>query len=130
MAIPSIISVARKKNLVDEPGERRAHSVSTPSLGGIGIFAGVIFSIILWTPFSYFGDLQYILTAFIVMFLLGTKDDLDPVSHFNKLGAQLFAAFLLIFVAKIRLTSFYGIFGIGVLPFWVSVLSRESEPYV
>jgi UDP-N-acetylmuramyl pentapeptide phosphotransferase/UDP-N-acetylglucosamine-1-phosphate transferase len=50
-AIPSIILVAKKKRLVDESGERRAHQVSTPSLGGIGIFAGVVFSIIMWTPF-------------------------------------------------------------------------------
>lgn len=116
VAIPSIISVARKKNLVDEPGERRAHQVSTPSLGGIAIFAGVIFSIILWTPFTYFGDLQYILCAFIIIFLIGAKDDIDPVSPRIKFMAQIFAAFILVFTAKIRITSFYGIFGIEELP--------------
>lgn len=116
VAIPSIISVARKKNLVDEPGERRAHHVSTPSLGGIAIFAGVIFSIILWTPFTYFGDLQYILCAFIIIFLIGAKDDIDPVSPKIKFLAQVFAAFILVFTAKIRITSFYGIFGIEELP--------------
>ena len=68
-AIPSIIKVAKIKNLCDEPGERRSHTVSTPSLGGVAIFAGVIFSIILWTPFTVFGDLQYILCAFIIIFL-------------------------------------------------------------
>ncbi len=122
LAIPSIIHVAKKKNLVDEPGDRRAHKESTPSLGGIAIFAGTIFSIILWTPFKYFGDLQYILTAFIIMFLVGAKDDIDPVSPFKKFGAQVFAAFLLVFIAKIRLTSLYGILGITVLPFWISVI--------
>jgi len=80
LAIPSVISVSHKKRLMDEPGERRSHTVSTPSLGGIAIFAGVIFSIILWTPFEVFGDLQYILCAFIVIFLIGAKDDIDPIS--------------------------------------------------
>ena len=116
MAIPSIISIARKKNLVDEPGERRAHHVSTPSLGGIAIFAGVIFSIILWTPFNYFADLQYILCSFIIIFLIGAKDDIDPISPRIKFLAQIFAAFILVFTAKIKITSFYGIFGIGDLP--------------
>ncbi len=116
VAIPSIISVARKKNLVDVPDERRAHKVSTPSLGGIGIFAGVIFSIILWTPFTYFADLQYILCAFIIIFLIGAKDDIDPISPRIKFTAQVFAAFILVFTAKIRITSFYGIFGIEELP--------------
>ena len=67
-AIPSIINIAKKKNLTDEPDERRSHTESTPSLGGIAIFAGVIFSIILWTPFGLFGDLQYILCSFIIIF--------------------------------------------------------------
>ena len=42
-AIPSIIHVAKVKGLCDEPGERRAHTETTPSLGGIAIFAGMIF---------------------------------------------------------------------------------------
>lgn len=122
LAIPSIISVARKKNLVDEPGERRSHQVSTPSLGGIAIFAGTIFSIILWTPFSYFGDLQYILCAFIIIFLIGAKDDIDPISPSKKFLGQLFAALILVFKANIRLTSLYGIFGFTHIPEWFSVL--------
>jgi len=122
LAIPSIISVARKKHLFDEPGERRSHTVSTPSLGGIGIFAGTIFSIILWTPFSYFADLQYILCSFIIIFLIGAKDDIDPISPSKKFAGQIFAAAIIVLRAKIRISSFHGIFGIETLPYWVSVL--------
>ena len=121
-AIPSIISVANKKQLVDLPGERRSHGISTPSLGGIAIFAGTIFAIILWTPFVYFGDLQYILCAFIVIFLIGAKDDIDPIAPKTKFVGQLFAAGILIFFSNIRITSFYGLFGIGDLPVIFSVL--------
>lgn len=121
-AIPSIITAAKKKQLVDLPGERRAHYVSTPSLGGIAIFAGTIFAIILWTPFKYFGDLQYILCAFIVIFLIGAKDDIDPIAPKNKFIGQIFAAGILIFFSKIRITSFYGLFGIGDLPILMSIL--------
>jgi len=121
VAIPSIISVARKKKLFDEPDHRKSHTVRTPSLGGIGIFAGSLFSIIMWTPFMYFGDLQYILCAFIIVFLIGAKDDIDPISPSKKLLGQLFAAAILVFKANIRLTSLYGIFGIGTLPEYVSI---------
>lgn len=121
VAIPSIISVARKKKLFDEPDHRKSHTVNTPSLGGIGIFAGTLFSIIMWTPFKYFGDLQYILCAFIIIFLIGAKDDIDPILPSKKLLGQLFAASILVFKANIRLTSLYGIFGIGVLPEYVSI---------
>ncbi len=121
LAIPSIINVAKKKGLVDEPGERRSHKDSIPTLGGIGIFAGVIFSIVLWTPFNVFQDLQYILCAFIILFLIGAKDDILPMSAWKKLGGQIFAASLLVFKANIRLTSLYGIFGIYELPHWIGI---------
>lgn len=122
LAIPSIIHLAHKKNLMDEPGERRSHKVSTPSLGGIGIFAGTLFSIILWTPFNYFGDLQYILCAFIIIFLIGAKDDIDPISPTKKFLGELFAAGILVFRANIRLTSLYGFFGIYQIPETASII--------
>ena len=116
LAIPSIINVAYKKHLYDEPDHRKSHETSIPNLGGIGIFAGVIFSILLWTPFDVFGDLQYILCAFIIIFLIGAKDDIDPISPYKKLAGQIFASFILVFKANIKLTSLYGIFGIGMIP--------------
>ncbi len=120
-AIPSIIHIAKIKNLCDEPGERRSHTESTPSLAGIGIFAGVIFSIILWTPFQDFGNLQYILCAFIIIFLIGAKDDISPINPYKKLAGQVFAAALLVFKAKVQLTSMHGIFGLETLPLPISI---------
>lgn len=121
LAIPSIIAIALKKNLVDVPDERRAHTEITPSLGGIAIFAGTLFSIILWTS-SDFGKLQYILCSFIIIFLIGAKDDIDPISPKAKFLGELFAASILVFRADVRISSFYGVFGIGELPYIVSVL--------
>lgn len=124
LAIPSIINIAKKKNLVDVPGNRTSHKEITPSLGGIGIFAGMIFSIVMWTPFKVFGDLQYILCAFIIIFLIGAKDDILPMSASRKMLGQLFAALILVVKANIKLTSFYGIFGIYELPvFWSLAIS-------
>jgi UDP-N-acetylmuramyl pentapeptide phosphotransferase/UDP-N-acetylglucosamine-1-phosphate transferase len=119
-AIPSIIRIALEKNLVDEPGERRSHEIRTPSLGGVAIFSGSIFSITLWTPFKDFSNLQYILCAFIIIFLIGVKDDISPVSPSKKLVAQVLAASILALKSDIMLHSFYGLFGIyDWLPAWI-----------
>jgi len=91
-------------------------------LGGIGIFAGLLFSIILWTPFNFLGDLQYILSAFIIIFLIGAKDDIDPVIPIKKAGAQFVAALILVFKANVIITDFHGILGIHEIPFLYSVL--------
>ena len=122
-AIPPVIEIARSKHLFDVPGERSSHSVATPSLGGIAIFAGAIFSIVLWTPFQDFANLQYILCAFIILFLIGAKDDISPMSPGKKMIAQLLAAAVLIFKSDIRLTGMYGLFGLyGESGHWFFIL--------
>lgn len=120
-AIPSIIHIAKIKNLSDKPNERSSHTGAVPNLGGIAIFAAVLFSIVLWTPFSIFGDLQYILCAFIIIFLIGAKDDIDPIAPSKKLIGQLLAASILVFKSNIKLTSLYGVFGMHDLPEWVVI---------
>ncbi|HRD81583.1 MAG TPA: MraY family glycosyltransferase [Saprospiraceae bacterium] len=110
-AIPPIIEIARTKHLFDIPGERSSHKVATPSLGGVAIFAGAVFSIVLWTPFKDFANLQYILGAFLILFLIGVKDDISPVSPGKKMIAQLLAAAILIFRSDIRLEGMYGLLG-------------------
>lgn len=122
MAIPSIINIAKVKHLYDMPDERKSHQEVVPTLGGVAIFAGVIFSIILWTPFQVFGDLQYILCAFIIIFLIGAKDDILPMSPYRKLLGQLLACFILVFKAQVRLTSLYGIFGVYEIPLVLSLI--------
>lgn len=120
-AIPSIINIAKVKNLFDEPGERTSHKTRIPTLGGLAIFAGLLFSIILWTPFNDFGEMQYILCSFVIIFLIGAKDDIIPLSPNKKFIGQVLAAAILVFKSKVVITSLYGIFGIYEMPYWVSI---------
>jgi UDP-N-acetylmuramyl pentapeptide phosphotransferase/UDP-N-acetylglucosamine-1-phosphate transferase len=118
--IPPIIRVSHAKNLFDVPGERASHHVSTPRLGGVAIFAGVLFSVILWTPFKqYFGDLQYMLAAFILIFLIGVKDDIVGISLTKKLTVQILAAVIVMFKSNVMLTSLHGLVGITSIPVFV-----------
>ena len=47
---------------------------------------------------------------------MGAKDDIDPMSPYKKMIGQLFASFILVYKANIKITSLYGIFGIFELP--------------
>ena len=120
IVIPSIIHISYVKKLYDEPGERRVHTKVIPTLGGIGIFAGLIFSLLYWTPFSSFGELQYILCALVLTFLIGAKDDIIPLSPGKKFLGLLIASLILVFKADVRLTSLYGILGIYEIPDYIS----------
>lgn len=114
--IPVVIRVARERRLYDRPNERSSHIEPTPSLGGVAIFAGTICAVVLWTPLASFGVLQYILAAFVLIFLLGVLDDLLPVSPTKKFAGQLLVALILVYKADIRISSFYGVLGINELP--------------
>jgi UDP-N-acetylmuramyl pentapeptide phosphotransferase/UDP-N-acetylglucosamine-1-phosphate transferase len=114
--IPIIIRVARERRIYDRPNERSSHDEPTPSLGGIGIFAGTICGVVLWTPLDSFGVLQYILAAFVLIFLIGAMDDLLPLSPMKKFSAQLLVAIILAYKSDVRITSLYGVFGVNEIP--------------
>ncbi|MBN8683439.1 MAG: undecaprenyl/decaprenyl-phosphate alpha-N-acetylglucosaminyl 1-phosphate transferase [Chitinophagales bacterium] len=116
LMIPVIIRVARERRLYDKPNERSAHIEPTPSLGGIGIFAGAICGIVLWTPLEVFGVLQYIFAAFVMLFLIGVLDDIMPMSPMKKFIGQLLAAAVLAYKAGIRITDLHGVLGVTTIP--------------
>ena len=122
LSIPASIRFAERYQLFDRPDVRKTHQTSVPALGGIAVVASVVLSIIIWTPLADFGDIQYILGALMILFLVGAKDDLDPVSPWIKLAAQVLSALILVHLAGIRITSLYGILGIYDLPYTISVI--------
>ncbi len=117
--MPPIINVAKKKKLYDVPNGRSSHTEITPSLGGIGIFAGMMFSVVFWSPFKEFPELQYILGSFLIIFLIGVRDDILPMVPWKKLLGQIAASLVLIFKGGIMITSLYGVFGVWEIPYVV-----------
>lgn len=121
-AIPVIIQVAKDKKLFDEPGERKIHKVVIPTLGGLGIFAGFILSYLLGTPSSEIADIQFLTAAFIVIFLLGMKDDVLILSVSKKFIGQVLAAVILYKFGGIRIDNMHGFFNVYELPQAASIM--------
>ena len=122
MSLPSVIKISKEHQLMVTPEARSSHTNETPAMGGIGVFIGAIFSLVLWTPFNVFGSLQYILCSIIIMFFVGLRDDLLAITPRQKFAGQLVAAFILVVKSNIQITSFHGVFGVGALPEFLSVL--------
>ena len=119
-SLPSIIKIAHLKNLTDDPSSRKNHLTKTPTLGGVAIFASLIFSLSFWVRNSDFFEMKYFISSLIIIFFVGIKDDLYNLVSYKKLLAQLIAAFILVHYGDVRLTSFYRFFGIQDIPVWVS----------
>ena len=122
LSLPSVIKISKVRQLMTPPEARSSHTEETPALGGIGIFIGAIFSLVLWTPFEDFGGLQYILCSIIIMFFVGLRDDLLAISPRQKFAGQVVAAFILVVKSDIKITGFHGVFGIGDVPEFFAIL--------
>lgn len=121
--IPAIIRIANKKNFADQPdNKRKLHAMNIPTLGGIAVFIAIL---IPYLSSGYLAGLEYfgiIIAASLLLFTIGLFDDLIGISALNKLYAQCTAAMLLVLGGKVLVENLYGIFGIYILPFWLSAL--------
>lgn len=115
MAIPPIITLVNRYKLYDIPNARKEHRIPVPTMGGIAIVGGMLFSLLLWLPFHYeLGQIAFFLSV-IVLLGLGIMDDLKDLSAKYKFAIQVGLA-CLIALSGIRITSFDGLFGIHELP--------------
>lgn len=119
--IPSIITIAKMKGLYDKPDHRKLHTNKIPRLGGLAIIAGFSIAISIWGLQDGMSRLQYLQAAVIILFFSGLKDDVVGLSPAKKLISQCVSALIVILGEKISITSFYGLFGINEIPFWVGV---------
>lgn len=111
-AIPRIIFISNQKKLFDVPNERSAAKKITPTLGGIGIFAGFYISMTITLNNFDFHHLTCLLLASVCMFLTGLKDDLIGMSARKKLFFQVITASYMIFLGGLRITHMHGILGL------------------
>ncbi len=139
--MPSLIKVARMKHLVDEPSEeRKLHRRSVPTIGGIIIFAAIIFSYSLWFPkgsmigvgegdYRYlyramglaYTDFKFVLAAMVLLFFIGVKDDIIGFSPVKKLVGHMVVGYILVVMADMRIKDMHGLFGVNELPVTISI---------
>jgi UDP-N-acetylmuramyl pentapeptide phosphotransferase/UDP-N-acetylglucosamine-1-phosphate transferase len=120
-SIPGIIQLARLKRLYDEPNHRKEHSSRIPTLGGLALFVGFFFSFVFWGYDLHMRSFHSILSALIILFVVGIRDDLYPLKSWVKLGAQIVAALIVVVQGDVRITNLYGLLDLHDLPYLVTV---------
>lgn len=120
-AIPKIIRVSYRKQLMDVPGSRSSHQNKVPTLGGVALFFAITVVSAIFSAEMLF---QYIFfsAALVLLFFIGLMDDLLIVAPKKKLYAQVVSALMIIVGSGVRIESLFGLMGIYELPYWLSVL--------
>ena len=124
---PVIIRLSQEKNLMDEPEERSSHTYRIPTYGGAAIF--IVVSVLVMSLISLIGfaegeisDILALMAGISILFFLGIKDDMIGLDPTKKFLGQLLATFIVVVLADVRIESLEGIFGVGQLPYWISVI--------
>ncbi len=112
LSIPTILRVSEVKNLFDEPNKRKVHKKRIPTLGGLALFLGFVFTYTLITEWFGFTPIPYLVPTLIVIFAIGIKDDIMVTAPMVKLIGQVLAAFIIIGWGDLRITSLHGFLGL------------------
>ena len=124
-SIPTVIQTSIKYDLFDKNDMyRKSHKRNISRLAGIAIVTGFTITTLLFTALIKFEEVSFLITSCIILAGLGLKDDVYGTSTSTKFVIQLLAACILVFFGGFRLTSLYGVFGIGDMPvFWAGLFS-------
>ncbi|HET9569960.1 MAG TPA: MraY family glycosyltransferase [Bacteroidales bacterium] len=102
VSLPSIIKVANEKALFDKPSEKRKiHTKSTPNLGGVAIFLGFYFSILMFRVLCDSVELSALCAASVLLFFVALKDDLISTAPILRLFFQFLIAFIIVMVGQV-----------------------------
>jgi UDP-N-acetylmuramyl pentapeptide phosphotransferase/UDP-N-acetylglucosamine-1-phosphate transferase len=119
--VPAMINFSRAKKLFDQPTARKQHRNHISSLGGVAVFAGMILPFLIFNATHDHFPVSALLVALIVLFYVGVKDDLYPLSPIKKFLGQCLSAAAIVLLGDLRIESLYGFLGIDELPYLMSV---------
>lgn len=94
--VAASLAYARKRGLLDQPGQRRSHTVPTPRGGGIGIVAAVL--MVAMPALALLPQAEPMTTVLVLAFALlavaavGWRDDHAPLPVLPRIGVHLLAA--------------------------------------
>ena len=117
---PSLVRLAKEKNIVDNPNSRKLQAAPVPVLGGIAIFFGIMLGLVCTCAVLDCSELFVIFGCMLLMMYLGAIDDVLDISPVMRLIVQITATLILIYIAGLSLDNFHGLWGIGALPEWIS----------
>ena len=120
-AIPTIIKISRRKNLMDEPGSRSSHLRKIPNLGGIAIFYSIAVCASVFA-FELFDLYKFLFASLIILLYVGVMDDIVVMRAYKKLFAQIIVTALMVIGSDVRIRNFFGLFGVYELSYFFSVL--------
>lgn len=120
-SIPTIIKISRRKNLMDEPGQRSSHERKIPNLGGVALFFAISVSASIFA-YQLFDLYKFLFASLVILLYIGVMDDIVVMRAYKKLLAQVIVSTLLVIGSDVRIRNLFGVFGLYELNYFLSVV--------
>lgn len=105
--------MARETGLVDQPGGRKRHIGAIPMVGGVAMFAGLLFTLPMYSAFG--AEARSFLLAAALLVTIGMLDDRFDLKPSVRLVGQTCAVMIAIFGAGAYIGSIGDPFGFGAI---------------
>lgn len=118
---PYILKVAKTKNIVDNPDARKLQRVPVPVLGGLTVVFGVLSGIMGFRLLGESFDLFPVFAAIFIILIVGLMDDMISLSPRVRFVVEILLVLYLIYTTGFQLNNFHGLWGLGIIPGYISV---------
>lgn len=125
-----ILSIAKRKGLVDNPNARKLQKAAVPVMGGLVVFFGLLAGMATYivscmyqdVPINILNDsLLVVLLCCSVMLYVGTLDDILGLTAKSRLLIEVLTMLVLIFGSGLCVDSFHGLWGVNNFDWWIAV---------
>jgi UDP-GlcNAc:undecaprenyl-phosphate/decaprenyl-phosphate GlcNAc-1-phosphate transferase len=100
-SIPVVIYYSVRKNLLDKPDHRKLHKAPIPTMGGLGIFTGIVASSFVWLRLLPLAEALAISISVVLLVATGALDDMLDLSALKRLFIQLSTGILAVYVGLV-----------------------------
>ena len=117
---PKVLKIAIMKNLVDNPDARKLQRNPVPVMGGIAVFFGILIGLCTSQTIFENANVFMLVSAMMIMLYTGTIDDIIDLTPTIRFAIEILIVLWLIVINDSSINSFWGLWGVGVIPDWVA----------
>lgn len=119
--IPVLVPAATRLGLTDKPDGRKQHDAPTPMHGGLMILLAMVASAALFKDLSSSAMLAFYLAGGLLL-VVGVYDDLKDLTWKWRIGAQVVAALIMIYVGGVSVQQLSDVVGVkGLMLGWLAI---------
>ena len=116
-----VLRIAKLKNIVDNPDERKLQRVPVPVLGGIAVFFGMSVAFAAAGLIYDISSMFAMVCVMVIMLYVGTMDDIIGLTPKVRFIIEILVVLLLIYCNNNSIDNFHGLWGVYGVPRWFAV---------